>query len=99
MLANLLAGASESPLTGQVVNIGAGSRVSIADLARMMIEAFGATGMEPTFGPSRTGDVLHSCADIAAAGELIGYEPVTSFEEGLRLTLEWWRERRVGSGV
>lgn len=99
VLANLLAGATDSPLTGQFVNIGAGSRVSIADLARTMIEAFGETGMEPTFGPSRTGDVLHSCADISAARALIGYEPLTSFEEGLRLTLDWWRERRVGSGV
>ncbi len=91
VLANLLAGVSSAPLTGQVVNIGAGVRTSIAELATRMIEAFGLTSLTPDFGPPRTGDVLHSCADIRRAKDLIGYEPITGFEEGLRLTLEWWR--------
>jgi nucleoside-diphosphate-sugar epimerase len=99
VLANLLGGASESPLTGQAVNIGAGSRTSILDLARRMIEAFGLTDLEPEFGPPRTGDVQHSCAAIDRARELIGYEPLTSFEDGLRLTLDWWKESDEASTI
>lgn len=98
VLANLLAGASEHPLTGQVVNIAAGARTPVLELARRMIEAFGGSETEPEFGPPRTGDVLHSCADITRANELLDYEPLTDFDEGLRLTLEWWREQGVDSG-
>jgi nucleoside-diphosphate-sugar epimerase len=43
----------------------------------------------PEFGPPRAGDVRHSSADIGRARALLGYEPVMSFEEGIRRTLEW----------
>ncbi|USO00419.1 MAG: NAD-dependent epimerase/dehydratase family protein [Phycisphaeraceae bacterium] len=98
VLANLLAGATSTALTGQVVNVGAGERTSVLDLARRVLTEFGRTDLEPQFSPPRTGDVLHSCADITRAKELLGYEPITGFDEGLRLTLEWWREQGVASG-
>ena len=44
-----------------------------------------------TLEPTRAGDVRHSLADIARARELLGYEPVVSFEEGLEGTLEWMK--------
>jgi UDP-glucose 4-epimerase len=46
------------------------------------------TNLAPIFREARTGDVKHSLADISAAGEGLGYEPVVSFEEGLKLTVE-----------
>ncbi len=95
VLANLLAGSSQDPLMGQVVNIGAGVQTSILDLAQQMMREFGMADARPEFGPPRTGDVLHSCADITRARALLGYEPITPFEEGLRLTLEWWRDRQT----
>jgi UDP-N-acetylglucosamine 4-epimerase len=51
-----------------------------------------------TVGPehvaSRAGDVRDSQADITKAREILGYEPLVSFEEGLRRTLEWYRQER-----
>jgi UDP-glucose 4-epimerase len=45
----------------------------------------------PIYGPPRTGDVLDSQADISAAREAFGYEPLVSYEEGLRRTVAWYK--------
>ena len=45
------------------------------------------------------GDVKDSQADITRARELLGYQPLVSFEEGLRRTLEWYRTEASGRGA
>ena len=40
----------------------------------------------------RPGDVRHSLAAIERAKDILGYEPVVKFEEGLRRAIEWYRE-------
>ncbi len=91
VLANLLAGASDSPLLGQVVNIGTGIRTTVRALADRVLDAFGCSAELAQHGPVRRGDVLHSVADITLAKELIGYEPITGVDEGLGLTFDWWK--------
>jgi nucleoside-diphosphate-sugar epimerase len=44
-----------------------------------------------TYGPSRSGDVRHSQADTSAVIRDLGHKPQYSFEEGLRLTLDWYK--------
>lgn len=99
VLANLLAGQSGAPLIGQAVNVGTGSRTSVGDLARRVAAFFDREDLEPEFGPPRTGDVQHSCAAVERAGELLGYEPLAGFEDGLAETLDWWRAEHAGAGV
>jgi UDP-glucose 4-epimerase len=43
-------------------------------------------------GPPRLGNITDSEADISAAREAFGYEPVVGFEEGLKPTVAWYRE-------
>jgi len=45
-------------------------------------------------GPERAGDIKHSLADISLAQKLLGYQPRVSFEEGLRRTVEWYRQQQ-----
>jgi nucleoside-diphosphate-sugar epimerase len=47
--------------------------------------------VQPTYAEPRAGDVRDSQADITKARQLLGYEPTVSFDEGLRLTLDWYR--------
>jgi len=47
----------------------------------------------PKYGPAREGDVKHSLADISKAAAALGYKPTVGFEEGLRLTVEWYRKQ------
>ncbi|MBL8962476.1 MAG: NAD-dependent epimerase/dehydratase family protein [Phycisphaeraceae bacterium] len=88
--ANLLAAASPRPFAGEVMNIGTGVRTSLLDVLARMGEALGVDAT-PTFAPPRAGDVRHSVADISRARDLIGYEPVVDFAEGIRRTLAWAR--------
>lgn len=89
--ANLLGAATSSRLTGQVVNIACGDRISLNQLLGH-IGAVAGTKLEAIYEPGRKGDVRDSLASIEAAKELIGYEPKVRVEEGLRRTFQAFRE-------
>jgi nucleoside-diphosphate-sugar epimerase len=76
--------------SGQVVNVATGSRISLNTLFRTMRDIIG-TRVEPSYGPTRHGDVKDSQADITRARTLLGYEPLVSFEDGLKKTVDWYR--------
>lgn len=76
-------GLSKHAFDGSAVNLGSGRAVTISELAermnglvdfRVLIEG----------APARSGDVLHSVADISRARELIGWAPKVSLQEGLQ---------------
>jgi nucleoside-diphosphate-sugar epimerase len=50
-----------------------------------------AATVDPTYAEPRAGDVRDSQADIRKAREILGYEPIVSFEEGLKRTIQWYR--------
>jgi nucleoside-diphosphate-sugar epimerase len=76
---------------GEVINVAVGGRISISELCATMASVLGST-VAPEFTPPRAGDVRDSQADITKARELLGYEPIVLFEEGLRRTLEWYKQ-------
>jgi UDP-glucose 4-epimerase len=81
--------AIEAPrAVGNVYNIGAGSQLSVNQLASS-IAAIMQTEVEPTYAPSRTGDVRCSQADVRRAMADLGYEPNTGVDEGLPVAVEW----------
>jgi UDP-glucose 4-epimerase len=77
---------------GQMMNLATGGRVSLLHLVEQINELLG-TAIQPIHQPARTGDIKHSRAAIDRAGELLGYEPVVNFDEGLARTLAWYRAR------
>jgi UDP-glucose 4-epimerase len=84
--ANLLA--AEAPdAPGSVLNIATGGSETVKALADSIGELLGAA-VERRHEPPRAGDVTQSWADISLARRLIGYEPLVSFADGLRLTVE-----------
>jgi nucleoside-diphosphate-sugar epimerase len=93
--ANLLA-ATKPNIAGEVFNVGAGKQTSVNELFRLIRSLVSADHIEPIYAPPRPGDVRHSLADITKARQLLGYEPSVSLEEGLRITVEWFR-RNAGS--
>lgn len=77
-------------------NIASGSRITVNELAKKMIDASGIQG-KIEYGPPRGGDVRHSLADISAAQKDLGFNPVISLEEGLREYMNWAkREMTIG---
>lgn len=90
--ANLLAARHPRPLGGDVFNVGIGQSVTILELAREMAAAVGRRDLEPAFKPMRAGDVPHSLADLTRIHQVLGYEPIVSFDDGLRRTLDWYTQ-------
>ncbi len=90
--ANLLAAAAPD-LRGEAMNIASGASTTVNALAAKINAALG-TRIAPVHGAARQGDVRHSAADISAAAERIGFRPAVPFEEGLEMTIRWYRERR-----
>jgi UDP-glucose 4-epimerase len=91
----VLKGASAAAAVGNVYNVGTGNSITVLDLVRHLNELLGKS-ITPTHGPPRAGDVRYSQADITRARQDLGYEPGVSFVEGLRRTLEWYREAAGG---
>jgi dTDP-L-rhamnose 4-epimerase len=76
---------------GGTFNVGSGSTLAIADVARRMARVLGAP-IEPEITERlRVGDVRHCTADIGLAGEVLGYKPRVPFERGLAELAEWLR--------
>ena len=88
--ANLLAANARTKLSGEVVNIACGERISLNQLLKFIGEETGAP-LEAEYKPGRAGDVRDSLADISAAARLIGYEPRIRVQEGLKRTIAAFR--------
>ncbi len=78
---------------GKVFNVACGERVDLLQVLEMLAGIFG-KHVEPTFDPSRPGDVKHSLADITLAREILDYQPEVFFQEGLRRTVAWYQEHQ-----
>lgn len=88
---NLLA-ADAPEASGQVINLATGGRVDLRELVGKINTILG-TNIAPVHDNQRTGDIKHSRADIQKARNLLKYEPVVKFDEGLARTVEWYRSR------
>jgi UDP-glucuronate 4-epimerase len=62
--------------------------------AAMVEEIARALGLEPRieWAPMQPGDVQRTVADLTKSGAMLGYEPRTSFPEGIRRFVGWFRE-------
>ena len=84
--------AAETPgIGGEVFNVATSSRISLNRLLAVLKTIF-QSDVEPIFKDARTGDVRDSLADIRKAERLLGYRPMVSLEEGLRQTVDWYRQ-------
>jgi len=77
-------------VSGCVINGGNGCRVTL-NQAWELLQQFEGVQIPAVYGPPRPGDVRDSQADTTAARTQLGHSPRFTFEEGLRLTLEWFR--------
>ena len=79
---------------GQVMNVANGERVSLLELVEVMKSVTGNTDVKVDFQPERKGDVKHSQADNQRAIQWLGYTKLVGLEEGIKRTIEWWKESR-----
>jgi len=87
-----LKAATAPGVSGKMYNGGNGGRVTI-NRAWELLQQFEGVRIPPIYEPARPGDVRDSQADTTAAVRDLGHAPRYSFEEGLRLTIEWYRSQ------
>ncbi len=82
---------SRDDTIGEVYNVASRNRISVKQLADMIIERYGPEGMRPEYGPPRPGENLRPIPDTAKI-EALGFREATSFEDGLEQTKQWVAE-------
>jgi nucleoside-diphosphate-sugar epimerase len=80
-------------VAGNMYNGGNGGRITLNQAWALLQELEGVR-IAPVWGPPRAGDVRDSQADTTLAVRDLGHDPRYSFEEGMRVTLEWYRTHR-----
>ena len=74
---------------GEIFNIGAGGRITIIEMYNS-IKSLLKSDLNPIFGPFRKGDIPHSNASVDKAKELLSYIPKINFDEGIKLTIDFY---------
>jgi UDP-glucose 4-epimerase len=88
---NLLAAAAPGEkVSGRVMNLATGVRITLNQVVEVLREITGYDG-PVNYEPERAGDIKHSLADISLAETLIGYRPKVDLREGLMRTVEWYK--------
>ncbi len=91
--ANLLAAESDEAV-GKVLNISGGGAVTINELAGILQELI-SNAPATAYEAPRSEDIYFSEAVIEQAWEALGYRPEVALVEGLRSTVEWFRQERL----
>ena len=91
--ANMLA-ATAPDAPGKTYNVASGHRYSLNQLIDVLNRLLG-TQIEPIYTAPRPGDVQHSQADVSRAQKDLGYRPQVSFEDGLALAIEHYRQAEL----
>lgn len=89
--ANIKALFSTNDSSGQVFNIACGERYSLNEVIST-IERITGRKLNTIYKAERGGDIRDSHASIAKAESLLNYHPVVKLEEGLRMTIDWYKK-------
>jgi UDP-glucose 4-epimerase len=87
--ANILA--AESASTG-IFNIAGGKRISINNLALLIIKTC-RKEMELVYQSPRSGDILHSLADVTRAEDKFNFISKFSITDGIEETIKWFQKQ------
>lgn len=82
--------ALDCPMGYEVINLGRGEPVLLADFVRL-VEDLAGRGADLRREPKPVADIDYTYADISRARRLLGYQPQTSVQEGVRRFWEWYR--------
>ncbi len=75
---------------GQAINVACGGQISVNQVIAAINKSLG-TSIQANYTSARAGDVMHSCADISLAKKVLNYEPIISLEDGLAMTIDYYK--------
>lgn len=74
---------------GEVINIGSGKDISVIEIAQTIIDHLGSSVKIAHVG-NRPGQVARHTCDYQKAKNLLNWEPLISWEEGIKRTIQWY---------
>ena len=83
---------------GEIINMGSDVEMTTGQGIALIEEIMGKKAMLD-IRPKRPGDQLHTCANIGKARKLLGYEPLTRLEDGLKAEVDWYVNRIFANGL
>jgi UDP-glucuronate 4-epimerase len=84
---------ASEPASYEIVNLGESETTSLASLVELISNTLGVTPLLDR-QPAQPGDVQRTFASIEKARSLLGYDPKTPMEVGIRKFVEWYGARR-----
>jgi UDP-glucose 4-epimerase len=78
---------------GEVLNVGSTDNIDLATRAEIIRDEV-APDLDIEYGERQAGDAEHTHADVAKAGDVLGYEPTEDIRSGIERFVEWYRENR-----
>ena len=81
--------------SGEVYNIGGGSELTNNEITDLILSAMGANKSSIEYVEDRKGHDLRYSVDWTKINQELGYEPKVKFEEGLKATIEWYRDNEA----
>jgi nucleoside-diphosphate-sugar epimerase len=93
---NIKAAEAPSHVSGRMYNAGNGGRITLKE-AWALLEKIEGVRIAPKYGPPRAGDVRDSQAETTRARRDLGHDPKFTFEQGMKATLNWYRESLISA--
>jgi len=88
----VLADKADTP--GEVFQIASGRETSLQTLLETMKRVLPDQKFDIRYEPARAGEILRNYASIEKAHRLLGFDPRTTLEDGLKATWKWFLSRR-----
>jgi len=80
---------------GKIINIASGKETEINELIQIITNQLGYKN-NILRKPKRPADIRRHCADIRLAKKIMGFEPKTDLQEGIKLTIAWFKRKYKG---
>ena len=81
--------------SGEVYNIGGGRELTNSEITSLILDAMGADESSIEYVEDRKGHDLRYSVDWTKINRELGYEPQVKFEDGLRETIQWYRDNEA----
>jgi dTDP-glucose 4,6-dehydratase len=82
-------------LAGEVINVATGADISVAEIARLVLDVLGKPAELVSNVAERPGQVDRHIGSTDKAERLLGWTARTSFEDGLERTVAWYRDNEA----
>jgi nucleoside-diphosphate-sugar epimerase len=83
---------------GSAVNIGTMERTTVLECAREVLDYMG-LDPELAFDPSKPTGPYNRVCDLTRCRELLGWEPLVPFREGLHATIDWYVDHHDADAI